>query len=323
MKKHLHHLIIIFPAVLIVGLIVFAILRFNGFINKVTIDTEISQEDLESYEDNYDIIVPLLDKDGYLVKQDVRNVLVFGNGPFAEDRDSENGMASLLSEALGGANVINCAISGTYATPLDNDNPLDNPMDVYTPFYLTSLMAFPGYVEDNIDAAPALLGDENPPDAAEVIETLKNLDPETIDIVVFFYDLTDYYLERPCFFDLESISAETFGGNVYYAVNMINSMYPHIRVICMSPYYNSFTDKDGNPVSAELKKNKWGTPGNYVLAEGGGIQVFTPSSFIDNYFGSIDENNYKKYLSDERHLNQDGRKLLVERLSDVILMYAK
>ena len=321
MKNRFHFLFILLPLLLIVGLIIFLVLRIGSFINPVTIDTEITEEDIAAYEDNYDVIRPLLDEEGYVVMREIKNILIFGNAPFAEDRTSDEGMANMLAASTG-ANIINCAIDGTYACQVNEADVLENPLDIYTPYYLCTYLTFPGYIEENILNGAALLGDSNPKEAADVLDTLSSLDMEEIDLIVYFYDLTDYYLEHPIYKDGESVSAETFGGNIYLAMDIINTRYPHIRQICMSPYYNSFTDADGNTESAELHKNKYGTPGEYVLSEGGPVQIYTMESFVDNYFGSITEVNCDKYLKDPRHLNAEGRKLLVKRLTDAIFYFS-
>ncbi len=320
MKKNTHIILIIAPIVLIVGLIIFAVLRFRGFLNHVTIDKEISDEAIASYEDNYDMIMPLMDEQGYVIKQDVRNILVLGNGPFAEDRDSEEGMAMMLKEATN-AHVINCALEGTYATQTDLRDPLSNPLDIYTPYLLSTLLTFPDQITETIDTGMALLGDKNPPHASEVIETLKNIDLNEIDIVVIMYDLTDYHLDNPTNIEDIQEAADTFSGNVLLTANMISIMYPRVRVICMSPFYNSRRDDSGEFVSAELFKNTYGSPSEYVLSEGGGIQIFTPASFVDNYFGSITEDNFRDYLKNDTQLNVEGRKLLVKRLTDAIYYF--
>ena len=320
MKKHFHVWMIVIPLLIIIALIVFTILRIRGFLNPVTVDREIDISALDEYEDNYDVIMPLMDKEGYIVKQDVKNIIVFGNDPFAEDRDSETGLAAKLAKATG-ANVINCAISGSYASQTVVGEPLLNPMDVYTPYYLCTLASFPEQFSEVVDEGGRLLGENKPADADEVIETLKNIDLSTVDMAVFFYDLTDYYMDHPTYITEISKAEDTFSGNMYLAVNMLSVKFPNIRIICMSPFYNPMTDDEGNVISAELVKNSYGTPGDYVLSEGGGVQLYTANSFIDNYFGSINQENYEPYLLDSRHLNEAGRDLLIKRLMYAITYY--
>ncbi len=41
-------------------------------------------------------------------------------------------------------------------------------------------------------------------------------------------------------------------------------------------------------------------------------------SIVDNYYGTVNEDNYEKYLSDHMHLNDEGREVLAERISYII-----
>ena len=41
-------------------------------------------------------------------------------------------------------------------------------------------------------------------------------------------------------------------------------------------------------------------------------------SFIDNYYGTINEDNYKEYMRDYFHLNEKGREKVADRIADVI-----
>ncbi|MCR4617024.1 MAG: hypothetical protein K5669_02420 [Lachnospiraceae bacterium] len=320
-KTHLHTLLILAGILLIIGLVAFIVLRFTNFINFVTIDKEISDEAIASYTDNNDIVMPVLDKDGYILKRDVENILILGNGPFALDKDSKNGLAAMLADKTG-ANVINCALPGTYACQIDTENILTNPMDVYSPYYLAMYKAFPEAVSEQFDAAYKALGSDNPEGAKEVLDTLSSLDMSTVQVLVLFYDLTDYYMDHPRDSKDAALDEGSFGGNIYRTVHLFNAVYPEVRIIVMSPYYNPAKDDNGNEISAELVKNSYGNPSAYVYAEIGTVQSICTASFMDNYFGSITEDNYTGYLnSDGRTLNKAGRELMTKRLVSFITAF--
>jgi hypothetical protein len=319
-KKHLHKILIWLRIIVILLIGLFAFLRIKGFIKPIIIDREISDWDLENYKDNNDFIFPLMDDNGYVIKREHKNILIFGNGPFAEDRDSKDGMANMLEEELG-VNVINCAVSDSYGAMRNSTDLTEYPMDIYSPYYLVDYMAFSDKLQDAVDEAVLALDTENPKDGKEVLETLANIDMSEVDTVVFMYDLTDYYMDIPVSLENLETAQNTFGGGILKAVNDIATLYPETRVIVMSPYYNGMTDEKGNEISAELVKNSYGVPSDYAISLGGDLQVYSKASYIDNYFGTINEANYKKYLKDNTHLNQEGRKLIVERLVDAITRF--
>jgi hypothetical protein len=42
-------------------------------------------------------------------------------------------------------------------------------------------------------------------------------------------------------------------------------------------------------------------------------------SFVDNYYGfQINQDNYQNYLTDNWHLNLDGRKVIADKLASII-----
>ena len=315
-KKHIPIILIVIPAVVIVALLIFAVLRIRAWINPVKPPTEVYSQniDAELGVSTYDVILPLMDENGFGVKQDVKKILVFGNDPFASSRGDSDSMALLLSEKTG-AQVINCAISGSYMCETSADDILSEPMNVFTPYYMSVLTLFPGEVNDTFDEAQALLGEALPPEFPDVRYALANLDLDSVDLIVFMYDLTDFYMDHPLSVGEIEAKEDTTSGNLRMAVNLFQKFMPGTRIICMSPYYNEFKDADGNPESAELHRTFEGqSPSDFAMSVGGAVQIHSTASFIDNYFGSINEENYSKYLTDGVHLNSEGRHLLIDRL---------
>ena len=41
-------------------------------------------------------------------------------------------------------------------------------------------------------------------------------------------------------------------------------------------------------------------------------------SFVDNYYGTINEDNYQEYMKDHMRYNEAGREKLAERIADII-----
>ena len=61
-----------------------------------------------------------------------------------------------------------------------------------------------------------------------------------------------------------------------------------------------------------------GTLADYMIAYKN-IAVNSNVSFIDNYFGTITEDNHQKYLEDNKqYLNENGRKAIAERIAAFI-----
>lgn len=322
-KEHMHLIIIITLALVIIGIALAVFFRLKGWINPVVLDNEVSQEDVDNYVDCYDQIIPMTDANGKLIRQKVNRVIVFGNAPFAEDADKKTGMAQMLSEQLG-AEVINCAIDGSYMSCIEEGELSDRPMDIYTPTYLAALLLTKEqqYI-DMFKEYGDMLGADKPANADSVVETLLALDPATIDVYVYMYDFTDYWMENKITDFYNSYAFNCAAGNLVSAIGTIKFFSPNNRIFVMSPYFNAYVKEDGTYETAEFHANRHGSPSAYFLLLGDAVAQSAQASFVDNLYGSITEANYGKYLSDNMHLNQEGRSKLVERLVDSINIYSE
>lgn len=323
-KKKIHFttvLLIVLPVLVIVGIVIFVIIRFKNWVNPVSLDNEVKQEDVDSYVDCYDMMVPLLDENGYVIRQDVKKVVIFGNDPFAQDADNESGMAAMLAKETG-IEVINCAVEGSYiASGTELDNPTE-PMDWFTPYYLTALLTYKDVMYSDMKNAANQLGDDGPSNVKQIVETLYALDPDTVDAVVYMYDFEDYWLNHKIYNSYTPYAFNTVCGNLTAAYKMIRFKYDDIRIVVMSPYYNYYVTEDGTAESSEFHSGTYGTPSGYFFSITNMTIESGDASYVDNLYGSITEDNYEKYLSDYKTLNADGRALLVSRLKDALFYYS-
>lgn len=132
------------------------------------------------------------------------------------------------------------------------------------------------------------------------VDALKNTDFSKVDVIAIMYDGTDYIngmaMQNPDVPD----ELTTYVGSLSNSFKLLQDKYPYIRIVFMSPYYAEY---DG--VSSRTTDLGNGTIVNYfqwAYDTCGSSSV----SFLDNYYGSVNENNYKDYLSDDVHLNAAG-----------------
>lgn len=322
-KKHIFTIILILlPIVAIAGAVFFTVHRIRNWINPVTVDSEVTQEDLDNYQaECYDSMIPLLDENGYVIRQDIKKIVIFGNDPFATDSDNDAGMASMLANETG-IEVINCAVEGSYlACSTDADTP-EYAMDWFTPYYLSALFTLKDEnVYKNMINAADEMNDDCPYGIYKTLDTLYNLDPGTVDAVVYMYDFADYWMNHKIYTQAAPYSPDTVCGNLTAAYKMIHLNYSGIRIITMSPYYNYYVTEDGSIESSEFHSGDYGTPSTYFFNITNMTVDSGDASFVDNLFGSITEDNYSEYLSDYNTLNSDGRSLIVSRLKDALFYY--
>ena len=312
------HVLFALVLLVVVGLLGYRITHWGQRVSQ----SDIFKDGQGSYDDSWDSILPLTDENGKMIVNDASNIVVFGNAPFADDRGSSDNLASLIAKETG-ATVYNCSISGSYlAAQHTNFDPTLAPMDAYCLYWLVNLAAgvpLDGYYNDAAEA----LGDKTPPEAEEVVNTLKTLDFNTIDTVAIMYDATDYLMGNAMYNDDNPTDPTQFTGNLEASIEVLQSLYPQIRIIVMSPTYAYAIDEDGNYVSSDIYiYNGRDVLSTYVIKECYSANLHSVS-FMDNLYGSITEDNAKEYLTDNLHLNVKGRKLIAKRFEYFLNYYSK
>ena len=315
------HTILLAVIVLVVAI---CFVRLKNWGVMIDLD-EIFKDGPGTYEDTLDEIVPLLDANAQpIIQEKLSNIVVFGNATFADDRDSKDNLANMLAD-LTGANVYNCAIGDSkLACKLEYIADENNATDVFSFFYLTCLAAGYEYGPYFAEAKGVLepLG-EYPEDADEVIETLTTLDFNTVDAIVIMYDATDYYELSRLYNAENSQDITTFTGNLELGIAVLQSVYPHIRIVVASPTYAYAVDEDGKYISSDqYAYNGHDILSSYVIREGVS-SISSGVSFLDNFYGTFNEDNASDYLADSIHLNKAGRELVAKRCEYFLNYYIK
>lgn len=314
------HIVMVVVVLLVVFITIFQLKNWGVFIGQ----DEIFQDGLGEYDDTLDLMLPLLDEEGRPVQTPTDrplNILLLGNAPFADDRDSEDGLANIIRE-MTGANVYNCSITGSYmAAENAQFNMYDAPMDAYTPYWL-AVWGSTGVNGITFERAEEILKDQIPADAQEALDTLEELDFNDLDVMVILYDATDYLMGHRMYSDDNSTDISQFTGNLEATIEFVQQNHPRIRIIVLSPPYafSDVIDENGEYVSSDVTRYGQDVLSTYVIKEYtscAGRQV----TFVDNLYGTITEDNAKDYLTDNLHLNVDGRRLIAQRFVKALNYY--
>lgn len=301
--------------------VVCLIIKFSNW--GIYIDQSQIAGDTTGYLDVLDSILPLMDEEGNVIKGTKSdNIVVFGNAPFADDRDSKDNLANLIADASG-AKVYNCSISNSYlASRWPHFDSAEKPMDAYC-FYWLSVLACTGANIGYYESAAEVLGDATPPEAAEVVEILTTLDFNEVDTIAIMYDATDYLMGHEMYDDANPTNIRYFTGNLEAGIELFQRTFPHIRIIVMSPTYAFALDENGEYVSSDIYRyGGMDVLSTYVIKQCESC-ASRSVSFIDNLYGTITEDNASSYLTDHLHLNTEGRKLVTERFMHVLNYYNK
>ena len=313
------HTVLLAVAVLFVAGIVYKVMTFGEYVDL----DEIFSDGPGEYSDTYDTILPLLDESSNPVYKDYSQgatILAFGNAPFADDRGSEDNLVSLMQKETG-TTIYNCSISGSLMTTVLNDLHADTaPWDVFNAYWLCNILAGSEKADKEYLEALEFLGDEAPPEAKEVYDTLKSIDLDDVDAIVIMYDASDYLAGRPMSNPGNATDITTFAGNTEAIIEYLHYFAPNTRVIIMSPTYAFALEDDGTYISSDMKRYGQDVLSIYAILQYASC-VSRSTTFVDNIYNTINEDNAEKYLEDHLHLNLKGRKKVAERFAYALNYY--
>ncbi len=301
------HIVFVLVLLFCIGLIFF---RFSNWGTRVPsfFDPDADFDDTELIEvlDSMVNVPPAqrMDTDG------VRTVVILGNSPFSDGRDSDDSVVS-LADSMTDATFYNCSVAGSHLAAAKETFLADeDPMDAFNLYWLSTLITLQN--TGIYDSAFAAMGDAVPADARYAYDTLSTLDFQNVDVLAIMYDASDYLEERPLYNMSNPTDIQTFAGNMDASLELLCNAFPHLRIIVMSPTYAYYVDENGEYISSDIHKSN-----GYSLSTYAGnlehIAYEHSVSYLDNIYGTVNEVNAKDYLEDHLHLNPAGRKRLAER----------
>lgn len=303
------HIILIAAIVLIAVVAVYRLYRWN---KGTPLDTDTSDVDPSEFDvETLDMILPM-DASLLAGREDdgVTTILCLGNNPFSDDR-GDTGLASQIASKTG-ANVYDCAFPDSSAAC---KYPMYNPE--YTKDHFNLYYVVECFRNNEFTAISSIASDEADPRYAESVEVMKTVDMDKVDVILIMYDSTDYNVGTPSDNPDNPYDVTAFTGGLRTTLNNIKSTWPYIRIFVMSPTYAQHLDEDGNLQNGTTTDLGNGTLNHYLVKESGAA-MDCGVSFVDNYYGTINEDNYKEYMKDHMRYNEKGREKLAERIADII-----
>lgn len=234
-------------------------------------------------------------------------ILCLGNSPFS-DETGDNGLAARIA-SLGNVTTINASFPNSQVTC---ENAKYDPStqkgmdDIFNLFYVAYAIAINDY--SSLETVASTHTDDPQYEAA--VKALESTDFSKVDMIAIMYDATDYENKEPVVNLGNEDELQTYVGSLRNAFDQIQEKYPYIRIVFMSPTYMQL-DNDGKTEDGRVTDLGNGTLiqyWQYAYDTCGDKSV----SFLDNYYGSVNDSNYKKYLSDNIHLNDKGRQKIAD-----------
>lgn len=313
-KFSIHYIFFIILAIIAVYAIVRLVIWNIG--TKDT--TEITQDDTYDIE-SMDYILPLNPK--FLEGREddgITTVVCLGNAPFADAWGEESNLASLIEKEMGeDAVVYNCSVADSYMTAFNPTFTTEYAYDAFSFYWLTTVLAVDNDVI--IDSALGAL-EEVPAELQESMDTLRSIDFEQVDVIAVMYDASDYLDGRKTINSDNPTDIQHFTGSLAAGIQLIQQVYPHIRIMVMSPTYAYAVDENGEYQSSDIVDYGMGSLATYAILESN-VCYENSVSYIDNIYASVNADNADDYLVDHIRLNEEGRELLAKRFVECLNMY--
>lgn len=312
------HIVLLIVLLVSVIIIIYSIRNWGEKIDLSELFPEGNTPEQEIQVEVLDNILPNLDSEGSAAAADgVTNIVLFGNGSFAEDYGTVDNVANLIAE-MTDANVYNCAVPNSHLAATNTSFSADaDAMDAFNLYWLSTLATIDNYspCEQALESSASL-----PTEAEQVFELMCDIDFSTIDVIGIMYDATDYLEGRPVFNPENHTDIQTYYGNLTASLELLQRYFPHIRIIVMSPTYAYAIDSDGNYVESDIYVyNEFPLSTYSQMLEQSAANAGV--SFVDNLYGTVNLYNANDYLIDNVKLNKDGKQKLAERFVYALQYY--
>ncbi len=301
--------------------VVFIVVKFRNWSNVVDLDQLFTDEELAADPEieTLDNILPNLEAEGSVAATDgVTNIVLFGNGPFAEDYGTSANLGEIIAD-MADATVYNCSVSGSHLAATNYTFSADeDAMDAFNFYWLTTFAALDN--SQPCDAAMTDAPEALPEEADDVYEILSTLDFSKVDVIGIMYDASDYLQGRTLYNVQKETDIQTFYGNLTAGIELLQTTYPHIRIIVMSPTYAYAINSAGEYVDSDIYVYNEHPLSTYAQMLDRSTSI-AGVSFVDNFYGTVNVNNASDYLIDNIHLNKDGKQKLAERFVYALQYY--
>ena len=297
-------------AVIIVGVLAFSAFKLWKW-NMGTAKTEGVTG--ESYEIEVLDQIFLLPEDKKAGHEDdgTETILFLGNDALTYDT-SKTGVTANVQSLIPGSNCINAGFPASTVALKNATYTDDYGLDAFS-FYNVAKCIYDEDFDQLIEKA-TLFPDSQYDKSAEA---LKALDFNTVDTLVIFYNAQDYLSLRIGMNPDDDSDPVTYSGALNAGIKLIQEKYPVIRIVCMSFPMCYAYDSSGQLVSGDrfdFGNGKLTTYLQFMIDVSGATGV----SFVDNYYGTIDEDNSSSWLLDNVHVNADCNAYMAEHFVRVI-----
>lgn len=295
---------------IIVGVIAFSVIKLLIW-NSGTAQTE-GQTGYDAEIEVLDQIFLLSDdkKAGHEF-DDKESILFLGNDAITYDM-SETGFVSQVEKKLG-ATCYNCGFPQSTVSNKNAELSDSYPLDSFSFKNVVDAIISEDF-EGLFQAATNGITDYTYEDH---VRKLRDVNFDEIDTIVIYYDAADYLNLRVGMNPDNDEDPVTYSGALNYGIRRLQEKYPYIRIVCMSFTMCYAYDSTGALVSGDrydFGNGKLTTYLQFMIDNSGANGV----SFVDNYYGTVHEDNSSGWLIDNYHVNAECNAYIADHFVSVI-----
>lgn len=300
------HVIVILLIVGVIGFSVFKLVKWN----MGTVKTEgVVEGDFEV--EVLDQVFLLPDDKKALHEDDGEETILFLGNDILTYYNNDQGFVEQIGQKTG-ANVIKGGFTGSTVANKNAQYDPTFPMDAFS-FYNVSK----ALTDRDFSLLTEAAGFTDDPTYANTTRVLEELDMQSVDTLVIFYDAQDYIKLRIGMNPDDDSDPITYSGALYAGIKAIQEKYPFIRIVCMSFPMCYAYDQTGAIVSGDrydFGNGRLTTYLQFMIDVSGATGV----TFIDNYYGTIHEDNSDGWLLDNIHVNAACNEHMAEHFISVV-----
>lgn len=230
------------------------------------------------------------------------DVVFFGDSRVGNDR-TDTALPVLLEKATG-LDVYNAGIGATGMAVLSDGSAWDR----YSMVYLSEAMvnndfsAIHAASPDNYYKYNEIVGY-----VGDTVKDIESIDFQNVKYIIVEQVTNDYLSGVPLYDENDPFNVNTFAGAFRTTVNNLKKAAPNAEIIVISPCFTFTISGYGDELDLG-----YGTEEDYAEYERE-LALETGVSFVDYYHdSSINRDNWKDYLFDGLHMNDEGNRVLIE-----------
>ncbi len=244
-------------------------------------------------------------------EDDGKETILFLGNDILTYYSNEEGVVEQIGSKLG-ATCINAGFPASTVALKNADYSDDYALDAFSFYNVTKSIAAGDFSQ--MTAAAQKFEDSN---YYRHTEELEALDMNTVDTLVVFYDAQDYVNLRIGMNPDNDSDPLTYSGALNSGIKAIQEAYPFIRIVCMSFPMCYAYDNTGSLVNGDMYdfgNGRLTTYLQFMIDVSGATGV----SFVDNYYGTIHEDNSSEWLLDNIHVNAACNEHMAQHFVNVI-----